>query len=414
MLLRAAWVAPVGRPLIRDGFVQVRDGRIVAVDGWRVGPPTDADATDLGDVLLTPGLVNPHTHLELTCYAGRMWPTSLWRWIGRLVRLRLRPGQAEREQDGAVAGAWRALRAGVTCVGDISRRGDTWRALRDVPLRKVCFAELLAIAAAPPRNVEELRAAVAAIPEDQRMSAGLAPHAPYTVPPAMLRATVQLARELGRPWCLHWCETPEEVAFLCGQRRRVPDVRTWWLRLLLGARGLTSPQMPPAELLRTHLNDGPPGLLAHANYATEPEHVAALAAGGHTVVFCPRAHRFYGHPPHPWRALQAAGVPVAIGTDSAASGATLSIIDELKFLLAQTPNPPPAATLLEMATLVGARALGLSDRLGSLTPGKLADLVAFPLPATTNGPTDEADPFDAVIRAAPAPVGVWVGGARVV
>jgi hypothetical protein len=144
----------VGDAVLEMGSFKLRfdnDRRAVALDR--------ADLTDLGQVVLTPGLVNPHTHLELGCYAGRLKPGPFWPWLKQLVELRRAPGQQERERQAAGQGAWASLRAGVTCVGDISRLNVAWHALKEVPIRKVCFVELLTLADGPPRNPQELAAA---------------------------------------------------------------------------------------------------------------------------------------------------------------------------------------------------------------------------------------------------------------
>lgn len=421
MILKVAWVVPVTAPALRHGFVRIAGERIVAVGTADTPPASSEPVFDLGDVMLTPGLVNPHTHLELTCYAGQLEPAPFWLWLPRLVKLRAMPGQVEREQQGVHEGAWQSLRAGVTCIGDISRRNLHWPVLKRIPVRKVCFVELLTLADDPPRNPAELRAAVAEVDEDPLLTVGVTPHAPYSVPADQIRAALALASELGRPWCTHWAETPAEVAFLRGNTSALPG----FVRTLLAQCQVHSPRRSPIELLeyctdiagivgRVRRPDGQaaparakPGALAHFNYA-EPGDAERLAAAGHVVVYCPRAHRFFGHEPHPYRTMMQIGVTVAIGTDSVASNENLALLEELRFLRRHTPNPPPHDVLLRMVTLDAARALGLHAQIGSLEVGKQADLAAFPC-----GP-DVADPLAALLDSAPAPTGVWVAGQRVV
>jgi len=226
VILTARWIVPVSHPPIENGFVEVRHGRIVAV-GRRAQLPATNDIdplrADFGEAAITPGFVNPHTHLELGCYAGHLPPpSSLWDWIGGLIELRRRPGAGARERAALEEYAWRTLRAGVTCVGDISRRGDAWAVLKNVPIRKVCFAELLTLADEPPRSVSELRAAIESVEEDDLLTAGVSPHAPYTVPAEQFADAIRLADELDRPWTTHLAETPEEAAFLRGDASRIP------------------------------------------------------------------------------------------------------------------------------------------------------------------------------------------------
>lgn len=403
MILKAAWVVPVSSAPIRDGYIEIEGVRITAVGSCQSWPASRPAAEDFGQAILTPGLINPHTHLELTGYAGQLEPGPLWTWLLDLVRLRRQPGRIEREQQGVHDGAWQSLQSGVTCVGDISRENIAWSVLKSLPIRKVCFAELLTLADLPPRNPEELRAAVTAIEEDELLTAGISPHTPYTIPERQIRAALELAEEFQRPWCTHWAESREEVAFLAGR----PDALPKFLLNLIEQCDVHSPRLSPGQYLQRCTAGLRRGLLAHMNYANARD-VAQLATSGHFVAYCPRAHHFFGHPPHPYRQLQAAGVSVVIGTDSAASNDNLSLLQELRFLRQKTADAPSADVLLRMATLEAAGALWLDDVVGSLEVGKAADLAAFPCTP------DVDDPVAALLDTAPTPFGVWVAGRRVI
>jgi cytosine/adenosine deaminase-related metal-dependent hydrolase len=401
VILRAAWVVPVSRPPIRHGFVRLAGAQIAEV-GDGSPPAGDGEVLDLGPVALLPGLVNPHTHLELTAYAGQLAPAPFWDWISRLVRLRAAPGQLERERAGVRDGAWQSLRAGVTCVGDISRRNLAWPVLKRMPIRKVCFAELLSLADDPPRNPDELRAGLDAVEEDALLTAGVSPHAPYTVPAEHIRAAVALAHERRRPWCTHWAETPEEVAFLAGESVDLPPVLT----AVMARCGVSAPRQAPMAYLASCTAGLGPGLLAHVNYVKHEE-IAALASAGHSVVYCPRAHRFFGHEPHPFMSLRRAGVRLCIGTDSSASNENLALLEELAVLGAAVGGALSAEELLRLVTIEAARALGLAALVGSIEPGKQADLAAFPCDAAR-------DPVAALIAQPPKASAVWVAGERVI
>lgn len=403
MILKAAWIVPVTTPPVRHGYIELEGDRIVALgpsDQRSLPPPT---VTDLGDVVLVPGLVNPHTHLELGCYAGQLDPAPLWPWLERLVQLRREPVRVQRERQAAGDGARQSLQAGVTCIGDISRENVAWQPLKQIPIRKVCFVELLTLADQPPRDPDELRSAVAAVEQDPLLTVGVSPHAPYSVPAPYIQAALSLACELGRPWCTHWAESSEEVAFL----RDGPKVLPFFLRVLLWRHGVTSPRALPMEYLARCCEGIKPGALAHVNYIDDRE-LEPLAAAGHTVVYCPRAHHFFGHPPHPLPRLRRAGVPVALGTDSLASNESLSMLDEAHHVHIRVPDPPSPQELLRMVTLEGARGLGLADQIGSLEVGKQADLAAFPCAP------EERDPVTALIARPAPPSAVWVAGRRVI
>jgi cytosine/adenosine deaminase-related metal-dependent hydrolase len=403
VIIKAAWVVPVTSPPISDGYVEIEADRIIAVGSGSVLPPSTAEIVDLGEAIVTPGLVNPHTHLELTCYANRLEPAGFWDWIMQLVRLRAEPGQVEREQQATRDGAWQSLRAGVTCVGDISRRNCAWSVLKPVPVRKVCFVELLTLADHPPRNPEELRAGVRDVEEDELLTVGISPHTPYTVPADQIRAAIALADEIGRPWTMHLAETPEEVAFLRGEKGALSPM----IERLLKQCGVGAPRRSPARLLADCSRGCRPGAVAHANYVADDE-FGLLAAAGHVVVYCPRSHHFFGHTPHPFLRMRAAGVAVALGTDSLASNGSLSMLDELHHVHRHVKDAPPPDELLRMATLDAARALDLDGQIGSLEPGKQADLAAFACPR------EVADSVRQLVEAPVAADAAWVAGRRVI
>lgn len=401
MILLARYVVPVARPPIRDGGVRIVDGRIV-----QVGPReefTGPEVVDLGRVVLLPGWVNAHAHLELSVYAGKVPPSNLLTWLTRLAMLR-RKGDPALEQAGATQAAVESLRAGVTCIGDVSRRGDAWKALRDVPLRKVCFAELISVASEPPRNPVELEKVLDEVAPDRGVIPGVSPHAPYTVRARDVVGAVEIARRRALPLTSHWSETIQECRWL----RQGGGVLGVLVRGFSAGDPIRPPKCSPMEYAeRLGILDAG-ALLAHVNYIDDRE-LGRLAHSPSSVVLCPRSHRFFRHRNHRWREMLSAGINVCIGTDSAASlppGSTLSILDELRFLHREHPGVP-CDRLLAMGTINGARALGLADRIGTIESGKYADFVAVPLSRE-----DVADPVEDLLRNSASPVGVWVSGIR--
>ena len=402
MILKAAWVVPVVGSPIQDGFVEIVADRIVRVGAVSELSLSFTETVDLGEAVLLPGFVNPHTHLEMTGYAGTVPPTDFWPWIGKMIVLRAAPGMLDREQAGVREGARLSLRAGVTCIGDISRTNLAWPVLKNIPIRKVCFAELLSVADLPPRDPAELRRIAEEVAEDELLTVGFSPHAPYTVPRGQIRGAFELAAELGRPWTMHLAETREEVAFLRGEANALNPM----FAKLLAERGVHSPRCLPGELLAECAAGCGSGSVAHGNYLTEREY-ARLAEQGHVVMYCPRSHHFFGHSPHPFAAMRRAGVTVALGTDSLASNQSLSMLDEMHFVHAQIANPPEPNELLRMATLDAARALNLEEQIGSLEAGKQADLGAFAMPAGVS------DPVRHLIENPGEAQAVWIAGRRV-
>jgi cytosine/adenosine deaminase-related metal-dependent hydrolase len=420
MILRAAWVVPVSSPPIRNGAVEIRDGliaRIGAADD--MAPATNEFAEDLGDVAILPGLINAHTHLELTNYAERLDPAPLWDWIAALIALRRAPGAAEIERDAVMRGARLSLAGGATCVADISRTGDAFDVLLSSPVRKVCFLELISGASMPPANAAQLRAAAGEwmrrIGDRSDARVGVSPHAPFTVNRDDLRGAADVARELDLPMTMHLAETREETEWLAN--------RSGALATFLSRLGGRAESGMPGGAIRDVLADLNPlitrPILAHANHA-DAAAIAAIAGSGCSVAFCPRAHAWFGHVDHPWRAMRAAGVNVCLGTDSLASNSSLSMLDEVRFLRRAAPDVAPH-DLLEMATRNAARALRWDDVIGDLSPGKAADLIAVPMESSqrarvvslSSNDAAPVDPVAAVLDGASPVSSVWINGVAV-
>ncbi len=364
--LTARWLLPVSAPPLEGAALTIAEGRIVAVEP-RGTRPADLD---LGNAAILPGLVNAHVHLDLGGLRGAV--PFLGRfddWLRAVVRHR-RARSLEQVQADVRAGLAESVRFGTTLLGDISAGGLSWPALADGPVRAVVFHELLGL----PR--ERAAAALASArawlenhPATPTCRPGLSPHAPYSASAWLFREAALLARHNRSPLAVHLAETEPELELLA--RHDGPLVA------FLHELGVWAPgELIDGPQSAIDLCDqGVPLLLGHANYLAASTTLPPQA----TVVYCPRTHHFFGHPPHPFRELPARGVRVALGTDSLASNPDLDLLAEARFLRALHPDFSPAA-LLRMATLAGAEALGWADETGSLEPGKSADLIVVPLP----------------------------------
>jgi aminodeoxyfutalosine deaminase len=389
----ARWVFPIDTPPLAGGTVTIAGERLVAVDPHGVRQPDQ----DFGDAALLPGLVNAHTHLDLSgCRQPIPADGDFPSWVRRVVHYRrsLPPGQEETETRAGVA---ESLRHGVTLVGDISAGGRSWSVLAASPLCAVVFHELLGLPRQRAGQVwADALAWLRSHPATATCRPGLSPHAPYSVRAGLFRAAAALATARGLPITVHLAETRAELELLATRAGAfVPflqAVAAW------DATGLVANIQ---QVLDQH-RDTPRTLFAHGNFLTEAERVPP----GATIVLCPRTHAHFGHPPHPWRRLLSQGVRVALGTDSRASNPDLDILAEARFLHAREPDVP-GDQLLRMATLAGAEALGWADELGSLAPGKSADFVVLPLPARQD------EPHRLLLGSTAAPTAVFVRGAAV-
>jgi aminodeoxyfutalosine deaminase len=408
MILRARWILPGNGPAIENGYLEVHADAVTDVGPFSRHVPRGHDVHDLGHVIVTPGFVNPHTHLNLTHLAAALPPQPFWSWVDQLVSRAGGTPTGDQLAASLAAGARQSLQHGVTTVGDTvappTTAATALATYAQQPLRTVALLEYLPLRREDPSTVAEFQNLVDLLRplKGPRTHLGLSAHAPYTVPPQDVQAVSQLAAALDLPWQLHFAETPEEIAFLGGDPSGIaPFIRAAQAEANFPDRAFT-----PGEWLEHWTRDGRPGALIHGNYLDEPA-IEAVRAAGHTVVYCPLAHRYFGHSPHPWRELRAAGLSVAIGTDSAASGATLSVLDELRLLHRLAPDFP-TPELLKMGTLAAAAALGLAENVGSLAPGKAADFCAYVCPQRTRAP------LDFLLSSDDQPVAVWVGGERVV
>ena len=398
LLLRAPFVAPMDdsvRPLLRDAGVLVDAGVVKAIGPFakvRAEHP-HTPLSDLGDALLLPGLVNAHAHLELSDTPRPAGPIGFADWAVELISTP--PGRpvADVVRDALAASA----QLGVTTVGDIARDPTAVRpALAAGRPRVVSFGEVRAMGGRRGLLDERLAAARPC----NGVDVGVSPHAPYSVEPAGYRRCLDVCRSLDLPLMTHLAETAEEADFLrdhSGPLRRIWDA--------VGGFDAAVPTFdggPIRFAASLGLLDYAKTLLAHVNYCDDDE-LAILAAGKASVVYCPRTHAYFGHPPHRWREMLAAGVNVAVGTDSLASSPTLDLLEDLRLLRRLAPEMP-AVELWRMGTSRGAAALGLGD-VGTLAVGSRADAVAFAVASD--------DPLGEVLDGEGAERRVWIGGEEV-
>jgi cytosine/adenosine deaminase-related metal-dependent hydrolase len=370
-ILRARWLLPIVAPPIEHGWIEIAAGRIVRTGRGSLAGPGE----DLGDVAILPGLVNAHTHLELSWMAGRIPPAArMVDWIRDLMAARRDgPPGGEAQRDTALRDAVQQLEAaGTVLVGDVTNTRESVPYLRDSQLGGVVFNELLGFSETDPAGrVDDAWRTSVPVP---RFENSVVAHAPYSVSPGLFQ---EIARQHHppAPLAVHVAESADEIEFL---RTGTGPFRDLLEELGAWTGNFTPPECDPVEYLR-RLGYLQRGMLAvHAVHLADDALDALRDAGG-AVVTCPRSNTWVGAGLPRIAHAYAEGVPVAIGTDSLASTATLSVFDELAELRRIAPDVA-AAKLLESATRTGAQVLGYGADFGTLESGKRAALVAVDVP----------------------------------
>ena len=400
MLVSADWVLPVDRPPIRSGAVVTNDDLIVAVGSWAdLGARyPDEERHHFAGCVLTPGLVNAHTHLTLTALAGVVPPAPFAEWLPRLVAA-LRPWEIADHEASGIIGAEQCLLGGVTVVGDIAYGAAEVVSAMHAGLGGVYYWEVLGITAEElSGTLAQLRFPASAESLGTRGLAGLSPHSPYTSGPSLLRATHDEAARLHAPVAIHVAESVNE--------RELMHAGTGALAGTAGrtAQGFVAPGTSTvAYLAGLGVLEG-----ATAVHVCELEDgdVDLLVASVRGVVTCPRSNRYLSNNPPQAAPLLAAGLAVGIGTDSAASNSDLDLLGEVRALSKAEPELP-AGTLVEIATRLGSRAIGVADRYGTLSPGNQADLAVFDLGATANPERALVERGGSACARAVASAGAW-------
>jgi len=377
---RAAWLLPISQPPIRDAWLRTERGRIVAFGPTRPGDFTASDEIDLGNVAVLPGLTNAHTHLELSWMRGRIKTAGGFpEWIRSVMELRRGVDPSSDEVGRAVPPAVEEARAcGTALIGDISNTLLTSSALAIRHMAAVVFYEQIGFQASDADQIiSHALAALALMPASGNVRHTIAPHAPYSVSPALFeRIRTALKQEPFSPTSVHLGESDAEIEFLrqgTGPYRKLLEEMGKW----------DSTWVPPAcgpveyldrmGFLDEHL------LVVHGVHLSEDD-LARLASKGATLVTCPRGNILTGAGTPPIGQFFESGIRIAVGTDSLASVPDLNVFAELEEMRRLAPEVP-ARMLLEAATINGARALGFESELGTIDAGKRDALIAVELDA---------------------------------
>ncbi len=403
-LIFARWIIPVvpHRRLLDDAALAIRDGRIVAVCGSEEARSRfrAAETVELLDHALIPGLVNAHTHAAMTLMRGIADDLALMVWLNEHIWPReLRWVDPDFVRVGTSLAVAEMLRGGTTCFGDMYFFPDVARkVVQDSGIRAVLGLIFVDFptpwARSPEEYFDKNQGLYEQYPPDDRIEWMLAPHAPYSVSDQMFSRIAGMARSLNLRIHMHLHETHTEIDESLDRFKQRPLARIERLGLL------------NEHLMAVHM--------VHL----EEEEIAKVAASGCAVVHCPESNLKLASGFCAAARLGEAGIPLGLGTDGAASNNDLDMFGEMRSAallakgVAQDPEALPAASILAMATLGGAMALGLADRIGSLESGKWADVTAVDLAQPETQPV--YDPVSQIVYAAGRHQvsDVWVGGKR--
>jgi aminodeoxyfutalosine deaminase len=377
--LRARWLWSSDRPPERDVTIAIAGGQIVAID-------RDAYDEDLGEVIVVPGFINAHTHLDLSAARGLIPPdpsVHFTDWLRRVI--------LSRQHDASAAirsGLREAIRFGTTGLVDIASGGQSHHALRVAPLRTVTLFETIGL---KPERVESITSQVEkwwqTTSDDDNHSRGMSPHAPYS--------TAQSHYQNGSDALVasHIAEWRDEAEYLVTQsgpiRGFLESISAY------DSTGYVSHQAVLDSLASAHR-----ALIVHGNYLNS----AISWHPNQALVVCPRTHSAFGHARHPWPELSARGVNVCLGTDSLASNPDLDLLAEIRHLWIQNQYHHPSQ-LLAMGTINAAQALGWAH-VGLLLPSYSADFVAIPIDRTQ-------DPIEALMAGETGERRTWCRGQEI-
>ena len=400
-VISADWVITVDPDdrVLSDGAVVVDEGRITAIGERAALLAAHADATHvaLGPHALIPGLINAHTHLGMTMFRGLADDRDLQSFLDRLLPTEAKVVDAARVGVATRAAALESVTGGVTSALDMYYFAEAGIAAADeVGLRMFGGPVLLDQPGPDDRRIEQAARWLDGGSAHTPLRPMLGPHSTYLASPELLAMVGELRETHDAILHIHASETSDEVDTVRAARGRTPIEHLDDLGLL-----------------------GPFTVLAHGVHLSDDE-IARIAATGATVAHCPASNLKLAAGIARVPELLAAGANVALGTDGAASSNDLDMFAAMRLAallhkgVAGDPTATPAHTVLRMATLHGATALGLDDRLGSIEVGKLADLVAVDLDRAHTRPV--YDPISTLVYAAGRGDvrHVWVGGERIV
>lgn len=403
MIITARWVLPVSCDPIKDGAVVIEGDRIkdVGTAGEMKKRYRDDDIKELGMAIVMPGLVDVYTHLEYSVFRGLYDDLAYVPWLMKVNELTKRL----KGQDFYISvelGAMEAIRSGITCVGDVVATQEGLEALLKSQMRSVAFQEAVGM---DDSKLEESFAALRArvskwqgLAEGSNTRIGIAPHSVFAVSPRFFNKIADYAKEEDLMTCIRLAESQEELNFIeYGSSALANEYRDsmGWTDILWQPLGVT-----PIKYLESWGVFEGKVLAAHCIYVNK-EDIEILKKNNVSVAYCPRTNAKLGTGVAPLTKYFSEGINVGLGTDNLASSNNMDFYSEMRIGLllqrgmARSVENLSAKTFVHMATMGGARCLGLDSEIGSLEPGKKADIIA--IDASHSHQMPMTDPFSNIV-----------------
>ena len=373
LLLKSRYLLKDPSTVIHDGAVLIDDGKVkFAGCANDVSNHESCQIIDLGNSAIVPGFVNTHTHLDLTHLHNFIkYNGDFTDWIRQLVNAKKEWTESE-YLSSIRSGIKNSLESGTTTVADITRNGLALEELQKSNIRKTLFYELIDFNPdSAESTIDNFKNIIGNVKQNDLLSIGIFPHAPYTVSEELYRISKTVSEESGLSIATHISETIDEANFLTrGAGNFVSLLKDFDM-----LKDWKPPGLRPVNYMENigFLENG--CILVHCNYL-KGEEVDHIEESNSTIVFCPRSHKYFRHKDHPFYMLGNRDINVALGTDSLACNDSLSILDEMKYIYTQHKTSKPQ-DILYMGTIAGATALRLDNKIGKLEEGYDADIAVI-------------------------------------
>jgi len=373
MFLTASHIIPIEGPDLSPGVIEIEEDTIIRLGGKELlQHARPDDILDLGDMVLLPGFVNAHCHLELTSLGPLEMATDAGQrpfvpWIRELVKKKNNLESAEVET-GIQEGIKTLMQSGVTTIGDHISFNTPWKTIVESPLRGKLFGEVLGILPEVARDIySSLKTTKQAIQKKNSLfEMHISPHSVHSVHPSILK---EVMLNEPAPLSIHLAESQSEDDYFKKSNGSMMElIRQRYQgeihQAQSGLQWLEENHLPLFKIM-----------LIHGNYL-DNEDCRIIRKNKISLIHCPGSHSYFGHQAISLEDYLSQGIIIGLGTDSIASNQSLNFLEELKLTRKKFPQLE-AHTLLKMATLHGARALRMEKEIGSLVPGKKADIVGF-------------------------------------